>query len=77
MRAMVRINDGGSWVAAHTTSTKQAQCKFLFDYGQRPFLPDAGRVKDFETSIIKPVRQLQIIRMISVRHAQSGKAKHP
>src|SRR5208283_6087064 len=74
MRAMVRIDDGNSWIAAHAASTKQAQGKLLFGYGQRPFSPDVRSVKDFETAIIQPVRQLEIIRMISVSHAQSRKA---
>jgi hypothetical protein len=73
MRAMVRIDDGSFWIAAHAASAKQAQGKLLFDYGQRPFFLDASDVQDFEATTIKPVRQLEIIRMISVSHAQSGR----
>jgi hypothetical protein len=36
--------------------------ELLFDDGQGPFLPDVGSVKDFESTIIKPVRQLEVIR---------------
>src|SRR5260370_23685942 len=74
MCAVVRIDDGSFWIGAHAASAKQVHGKLLFVHWMRPFFQGTSSVEELERTVTEPVHEFEVIRMISVGHAQSGEA---
>ena len=70
---VIGIDDGSFGILAHTTGAEQVDTELLLVDWESPFLLGTCGIKKFRGTSCKPMRELQIVRMILVSQAERGK----